>query len=185
MPSDKDRLYVALYAHGGAPTMPGLEDTYHWALMLGPKIETENSKGARYHALEKIRFVGESDDPVSTWEYDERESSLLATSMLLVRVIFAKVKDRDRSEFILRNIPIRAGEVGWNCVGWVKKAIETALSDKKALGPPKNLNWDSIRDTAMWYVEKKKAAHRFDGRVKYDQEKAATWDMFDGVELVP
>lgn len=27
MPSDKDRLYVALYARGGAPVMPGLEDT--------------------------------------------------------------------------------------------------------------------------------------------------------------
>lgn len=27
MPSEKDRLYVALYARGVAPTMPGLEDT--------------------------------------------------------------------------------------------------------------------------------------------------------------
>lgn len=28
MPSNKPRLYVALYARGGAPRMPGLEDTY-------------------------------------------------------------------------------------------------------------------------------------------------------------
>lgn len=28
MPSNKDRLYVALFARGGAPKMPGLEDTY-------------------------------------------------------------------------------------------------------------------------------------------------------------
>jgi hypothetical protein len=28
MPSDKDRLYVTLYARGGAPKMPGLEDTH-------------------------------------------------------------------------------------------------------------------------------------------------------------
>lgn len=27
MPSDKDRLYVALYARGGRAVMPGLEDT--------------------------------------------------------------------------------------------------------------------------------------------------------------
>lgn len=27
MPSEKDRLYVALYARGGMPKMPGLEDT--------------------------------------------------------------------------------------------------------------------------------------------------------------
>jgi hypothetical protein len=29
----------------------------------------------------------------------------------------------------------------------------------------------------MWYVEEKKAAHRFDGQGQYDQDKAATWDM--------
>ncbi len=28
MPSDKDRLYVALYVRGGAPTMPKMEDMY-------------------------------------------------------------------------------------------------------------------------------------------------------------
>lgn len=28
MPSNKDRLYVALYAHGGKPTMLGKEDTW-------------------------------------------------------------------------------------------------------------------------------------------------------------
>jgi hypothetical protein len=28
MPSNKDRLYVALYARGGAAKMPGGEDTY-------------------------------------------------------------------------------------------------------------------------------------------------------------
>lgn len=27
MPSNKERLYVTLYARGGAPTMPGKEDT--------------------------------------------------------------------------------------------------------------------------------------------------------------
>ena len=28
MPSDKDRLYVCLYARSGAAKMPGKEDTY-------------------------------------------------------------------------------------------------------------------------------------------------------------
>ncbi|KAM0274862.1 hypothetical protein ACHAQH_007787 [Verticillium albo-atrum] len=36
--------------------MPGLEDTYHWALIVGPKIEDQDSKGARFHANEKIRL---------------------------------------------------------------------------------------------------------------------------------
>lgn len=37
----------------------------------------------------------------------------------------------------------------------------------------------------LWYVERKKAAHRFDGQGQYDQSKAATWNMIKGVEQVP
>jgi hypothetical protein len=50
---------------------------------------------------------------------------------------------------------------------------------------PQNAHWNSIRDTAMWYVEEKKAAHRFDGQGGFDQNKAATWDMIDGLERTP
>ncbi|KAK9445201.1 hypothetical protein VB005_00309 [Metarhizium brunneum] len=185
MPSDKDRLYVALYARGGAPTMPGLEDTYHWALIVGPKTEDKRSRGARFHAREKMRLIGTGVVPESVWEYEELESTMLPTSMLLVRVMIGKVKDRNRLESLLRNIPIRPRVEGWNCVAWVKEAIETALRDKKVLGTSKNLDWDSIRDTAMWYVGQKKAAHRFDGQGEFDREKAATWDMIDGFERVP
>ncbi|KAK4156992.1 hypothetical protein C8A00DRAFT_40578 [Chaetomidium leptoderma] len=158
MPSDKDRLYVALYACGGAPVMPRLEDT----------------RGARFHAKEKLRLVGTPPVPESVWEYEERESTMMPTSMLLVRVMIGKVKDRNRLE-----------SMGGNCVAWVKEAIETALRDEKVLGTPKTLHWDSIRDTAMWYVELKKAAHRFDGQGGFDLTKAATWDMLDGLERVP
>ncbi|MCJ1335945.1 hypothetical protein MMC09_001219 [Bachmanniomyces sp. S44760] len=54
MPSDKGRLYVALYARGGKPTMPGSEDTYHWALIVGPKEEKEGKQGVRYHAVNRV-----------------------------------------------------------------------------------------------------------------------------------
>ena len=110
---------------------------------------------------------------------------MMPTSTLLVRVMIGKVKDRNRLESMLRNIPIRPGVEGWNCVAWVKEAIETALREEKVLGTPKTLHWDSIRDTAMWYVELKKAAHRFDGQGGFDLTKAATWDMLDGLERVP
>lgn len=72
MPSDKDRLYVVLHTRGGAPKMPGKEDTYvflnhypnnvvtgvssanryHWSLVVGPKTETPEARGMRYHAKE-------------------------------------------------------------------------------------------------------------------------------------
>ncbi|PYI06130.1 hypothetical protein BO78DRAFT_461497 [Aspergillus sclerotiicarbonarius CBS 121057] len=60
MPSNKDRLYVALYARGGAPTMPGKEDTYHWTLIIGPKIKTQGKMGVQYHAKEKPKVGGGS-----------------------------------------------------------------------------------------------------------------------------
>ena len=44
-------------------------------------------------------------------------------------------------------------------------------------------NWESMRDTAMWYVAKKRAEHRFDGSVPYDSKVAPTWDMLEGKEV--
>jgi hypothetical protein len=37
MPSNKDRLYVALYARGGAAKMPGGEDTYVYNQIAAPQ----------------------------------------------------------------------------------------------------------------------------------------------------
>ncbi|KXJ84944.1 hypothetical protein Micbo1qcDRAFT_186820 [Microdochium bolleyi] len=103
MPSGKDRLYVALYARGGDPTMPGLEDKYHWALIVGPKLESSASRGYRFHAKEKLSFVG-------------METSMTATSMLLVRIMVGK------------QIPVRPEIEGWNCVGWDSSALSKAAS---------------------------------------------------------
>lgn len=105
--------------------------------------------------------------------------------MLLVRITVGKIKDIKRLESIFRQIPIRSAVEGWNCVAWVKEALEAALRDKKALGTTDNIHWNMVRDTAMWYVEQKKAAHRFDGKVQYDHSKAATWNMLEGCEQVP
>ncbi|KAK5988027.1 hypothetical protein PT974_12163 [Cladobotryum mycophilum] len=90
---NKDRLYVALYARGGAPKMPGLEDTYHWALIVGPKSESSGSHGSRFHAKESLGFVGNPPVAQSVWQYEERQISMAPTSMLLVRVLVAKVKN--------------------------------------------------------------------------------------------
>ncbi|RDW79841.1 hypothetical protein BP6252_04479 [Coleophoma cylindrospora] len=59
MPSNKDRLYIALYTRGGSTKMPGKEETYHWALIVWPKIEMDKSgamaEGTRYHAKERFQ----------------------------------------------------------------------------------------------------------------------------------
>ncbi|KAJ5189668.1 hypothetical protein N7491_008287 [Penicillium cf. griseofulvum] len=125
MPPNKDRLYVALYARGGNPTMPGKEDTYHWALIVGPKVEEEDSMGFRYHAKERRETDGSSK-----WFFEERECALIPTS--------------------------------WNCVFWVKEALEVIKVDPKALGTSV-VGWERVRNEAMAYCQRKKDQHRFDG----------------------
>ncbi|KAF7855966.1 hypothetical protein EAF04_009922 [Stromatinia cepivora] len=179
MPSDKNRLYIALYARGGKATMPEKEDTYHWAFIVGPKKELEGSKGTRFHARE--RMVSPFG---SQWQYEEVPIPLMATQMLLVRVMIAKIENDDRLLQILRKIPVRGGDHGWNCVAWVKEALEELQSDSRTLGTGVT-EWKTVRDAAMTYCQKKKDQHRFDGVVTFDTHNAATFDLIDEREVIP
>ncbi|KAH6662685.1 hypothetical protein B0J14DRAFT_621820 [Halenospora varia] len=57
MPSNKDRLYVALYACRGMSLIPGKED-----------IGSENRQGMRYHAKERMGTQGQSE-----WYFDGQD----------------------------------------------------------------------------------------------------------------
>lgn len=100
MPSGKDRLYIALYARSGAPTMPGGEDKYripliygfklnfyryHWSFIIGPKDELKSTTGRRCHAKEKMQNVAGAVQNV--WEFEDRQISLQPTSAILVRIV--------------------------------------------------------------------------------------------------
>ncbi|KAJ5720913.1 uncharacterized protein N7483_008847 [Penicillium malachiteum] len=137
MPSNKDRLYAALYVEAKPPCQARKTRElimqkivrYHWALIVGPKVEADDGMGVRYHAKERPKFGGGSE-----WSFEERDCPLAPTSMLLVRVMVGKVAEGNRLVEILRNAPIREGQPGWNCVFWVKEALETLQVDPKALG---------------------------------------------------
>ncbi|KFA69137.1 hypothetical protein S40285_09817 [Stachybotrys chlorohalonatus IBT 40285] len=81
MPSDKDRLYVALY---------------HWAFIVGSKTESANSYGRQVHAKEIMTVEGTPPVLKSRWVYENRETSMAPTSMLLTRIVIVKVKDKHR-----------------------------------------------------------------------------------------
>jgi hypothetical protein len=203
MVSNKNRVYVALYARGGAPRMPGGEDTYvpqigfspthsrdllltscsyairyHWAILVGPKLEEDGSRGMRYHAKERMTQGG------SQWQYEERDIPIAPTGMLLVRVMIGKVADQTRLVTQLRNTPVRQGQPGWNCVSWVQEALERLRADGKAMGTSV-LDWRAVRDGAMTYCQQKKDAHRFDGQQTFDMTKVATYDLVERKETVP
>lgn len=106
--------------------------------------------------------------------------------MILVRVLVAKIENMERLASVLQSVPIRGSEPRWNCVEWVKEALEMLRKDGKVLGTSA-LGWQTVRDTAMWYVEKKAAQHRFDGKAKpgqFDDTKVATYDLLEGKETM-
>lgn len=117
------------------------------------------------------------------WLFEERSTPLAPTNMLLVRVIIGKVENSERLVSVLRTTPIRQGDPSWNCVGWVKEALDGLKVDGKALGPCV-IEWDQVRDGAMTYCQRKKDQHRFDGKGNFDMRKAATYDLIEGKEII-
>ncbi|KAA8618942.1 hypothetical protein A1F94_005562 [Pyrenophora tritici-repentis] len=145
--------------------MPGKEDTYHWALVVGPKNQKEEKqgdqgKGTRYHAKHGITAEGQME-----WLFEEKKTSMLPTSALLVRVLIAKVENKDRLQSILRNTPFKQGVVGWNCVAWVQEALQSLEADGKALGTGVT-EWTKVKTSAMEYCQRKREEHRFDSWIK-------------------
>ncbi|GAQ09302.1 hypothetical protein ALT_6623 [Aspergillus lentulus] len=109
--------------------MPGKVDTHHWALIVGPKVEAEGNLGVRYHAKERPKAGGGTE-----WFFEESECSPAPSSMLLVRIMIGKVVDANLLVGILQNTPNRQGHPGWNCVFWVKEALEKLKVNPSALG---------------------------------------------------
>lgn len=133
-----------------------------------------------YHVKAKLVISGEPTVARSEWEYS---AECDRTSTLLARIVVAKVRNLQRLERILQQVPLRSDEEGWNCVAWVREAIDIASLDGDALGSRVD-DWDLIRDKAMWYMDHKKSSHRFDGLGQFDMSKPATWDMLQDKEII-
>ena len=145
--------------------------------MVGPKVEKPEKEGVRYHAKETVTSDGVH------WEFEKSSVSLRPTSMLLVRVLIGKVGDSARLDEILRQAPVKDGTKDWNCVVWLKDALELIGKDQKALGRS-IIAWDTIRETAMDYCNQKKADGRF-SPAKFDPEKVPTYDLLERKEINP
>lgn len=147
--------------------------------MVGPKTEVQGGHGIRYHAKEKPKQGGGSE-----WRFEEQECPLAPANMLLVLIMIAKVKDHRQLSNALRSTPIRQGLTGWNCVFWVKEALERLQRETKALGT-KVIEWETVRDGAMLYCQRKKDEHRFDGKGEFGMSKVPTYDLIERKETVP
>lgn len=108
---------------------------YHWAIIVGPKVEDEHSTGTIFHARERISIVdGEAQ---SSWVFEDRPTALMATAMQLVRILVGKVASTERVESVLKSTSVKNAQPGWNCVSWVKEALESLEKEGKAMGTSK------------------------------------------------
>ena len=103
--------------------------------------------------------------------------------MLLVRLMIGKVEDGNRLAQILRTTPIRQNQVGWNCVAWIREALETLKADNVALGRSV-VGWERVRNESMSYCQREKDQHRFDGQRNFDMTKVSTYDLFEHKEII-
>ena len=103
--------------------------------------------------------------------------------MLLVRIMIAKVENKDQLRSILNSTPVRQGEQGWNCVPRIKEAPEKLEADGKTLGT-RVTEWGRVRDGAMTYCQRKKDEHRFDGKGDFDMSKVPTYDLIEQKEVI-
>ena len=162
--------------HGALQT--NMLTRYHWALISGPKKDDANVKGVRYDAKERITKSGKTE-----WYFEERRGGVDGNGMLLIRLIVAKVARPSELVHILRQVPVKQGVPGWNCVAWVNEALEKLEAHGKVLGTHRT-EWLDVTDTALWYVEKKKCEHRFDGKGDYDTSNVPTYDLMESKETV-
>lgn len=102
----------------------------------------------------------------------------------MVRILIAKIENREALAQLLRQIPIRQGTQGWNCVAWIKEALEQLQMSTNVIGTSV-VEWEAVHDAAMSYVQNKKDQHRFDGKGSFDTKRVPTFDLIQGQETIP
>jgi len=176
--SNKDRLYIALYARGNHQQKPG---TYHWAFIVGEKQETANSEGKRYHAKQKFDGTRPSQ---SLWVYEDLGIPLAPTMQLLTRIAVAKVLNRTQLERTIAGGQLVQDDPSWTCRIWVREALANLEADGKSIGTHVS-GWDKIEGFCKQYTDKKVASGRFRSEYTGAKSKAPTFDMMEGRELFP
>lgn len=174
--SNKDRIYIALYARGGQE--PG---TYHWAIIVGPKIEAKGTQGRRFHVKQRLDPAGNGQ---FVWIYESLEIPLVPTGMLLGRITIGKVTDKARLHSTLSAVPVLQNDPSWTCRIWVRGAIAALEADGRCLGTSVT-SWEKIEKVAKEYIEKKRLQRRYDGSGSWSLETVPTFSLLEDREVIP
>jgi hypothetical protein len=185
---DKPRLYLALYPRGHTTstfTSSSHCDSFHWALLVGPRSSARSDPGTRYHVLH-------TDNAVHPFLYEETEISTSTSHIPLVRITIAKVRSPDRLTALLRSLPIPLPENLETCLTWTRNAFTLLMSDKGDSASKsaclstylKPTDWDSVESRARKYLKKKRDVRRFDADHPgpWDSESVSTWNFWENRE---
>lgn len=203
---DKLRLYLALFPRGGfaGGGTYGSQlscDSYHWAIILGPKSPLRTEAGTAFH------IVHSTSDFVNTpfcYEETDLTQTPHQSRNLLARIAIAKVIDEQRVQALLRTLAAgikTEGEPraltessnlelsGVSCLAWVKSAWDTISSDsqrplKSYFGPD---DWEDIESRARKYVKRKRQQGRYNhsteaADVTWNPAEVPTWNFLENRE---
>jgi hypothetical protein len=84
------------------------------------------------------------------WYYEELHVLAKGTTKLLATTSVGQIADMDHLLEIVRDIPVRQDDVDWNCVTWVKGALEELALDGTALEQGGvGTDWLMLRDLVV------------------------------------
>ncbi|KAJ5948186.1 hypothetical protein N7466_001201 [Penicillium verhagenii] len=171
MPSNKKRLYIALYPSG---TVNNEERKYHWAFLIGPKEERNDVVPGKHCHVKNSPFG---------WVYEGvKIKNVRNTDNLLARIVIAKVEDEERLLNLFRHLPVVQGNPEWRCRTWIASALAEIAKDGECVGTAE-LDWEKIEAIAREYVGEKTAGGRYESAADIMQPKP-TWDMLENKESV-
>lgn len=197
---DKPRLYLALLPRGGTGSTYSAHETcdsYHWALIIGPKSPLRSEAGTAYHILHASSPTGDT-----SYFYEETDLSQHAhqSRAILCRITVAKVLDADRITELLRSTARQSDthsarrkdsitEATFSCLDWTREAFSLLTSDpqrslKSYFGPE---DWNAIENRTRLYVKRKRVQGRFQaqqehGRATWNPDEIPTWNYWENRE---
>jgi hypothetical protein len=144
-----DRLYLALYTRDNfIPSLLESDDRYHWALLLVPSIIdnlVKPNQATRFH----IRNY-HSGPHHTNWLYEEIGVDATGTPKLLTQNLIGDVVDVEGLLELIRDLPIVQTTEGWDCVGWLRSALNAIEEDGHVISVASGeASWERLRKLAL------------------------------------
>ncbi|KAI1911707.1 hypothetical protein LOZ58_003651 [Ophidiomyces ophidiicola] len=123
MPPNKDRLYIALFAHSRP-------NAYHWAFLVSPKENANsNYQTIQYHATNRVQL--RDGMMKATWELERLQLGKAEPVRLLARILIGKVeRSRDELDKSLKSVAVIQDDPNSRCRTWAENALTQLGKDK-------------------------------------------------------